>query len=280
MNAVLLRLKLRTGLAAAMIVLALAVGAALWGRQAATLAHPVAGLTQAELGDVGVSPPPGARAPLDLAFPEVNGRARTLRSALAGKPGVLVFADYGCTSLCGPTLTLTQAGLEQSGLAPGADYRLVIVGLAPGQGAEVARAMVDRQLGAGPIRSGATPLLGDRVATPALGRALGYRYRYDPAHDQFAHPVAAFVLAPDGRLTAALSQIGLTGRDLRLALAAAAQGRVGDLGDQIRLHCYGFNAVVGAYDVGVTALLKIGGLAVVAALAATVLLLNARKSVA
>jgi protein SCO1 len=39
-------------------------------------------------------------------------------------------------------------------------------------------------------------LRGDATAIDALTKALGFRSVYDRAHDQFAHPSAAFAIAP------------------------------------------------------------------------------------
>src|SRR5712692_10943364 len=90
-----------------------------------------AGVTQAVLDDVAVEPPSDAALPLGLRFSDDSGQPRTLGDVLAGKPAILVFADYTCRTLCGPVLTFVAAGLERSGLAAGPDYGLVVIGLDP-----------------------------------------------------------------------------------------------------------------------------------------------------
>ena len=260
------------------LIAALVLGGTLWGHEALTLgAARAQGLAQAEIDAIGVSPPTGARADLALPFTDASGARTTLGAALGGKPGVVIFADYSCTNLCGPALVLTAAGLRASGLAPGRDFRMAVVGLNLRDGAALAAKMGRDQIGAGPLAAATTLLLADPASTPALAHAFGYRYRYDPAHNQFAHPVAAFVVTRDGKLTRALSEIGLTGRDFRLALTEAGGGKVGGVGDQIQLHCYGFDAVSGVYDRGVSALVKIGALTIIALLAALVFPLGPRS---
>ncbi len=245
-------------LAAALLAV---TGTALWGSDAIGLAKArPAGLTANDLSTVGVAPPAGARAPLGLGFTGVEGVRTTLGAALGGTPGVLVLADYGCRNLCGAALNLTRAGLEHTGLAPGRDYRLAVVGLNPASSPTQARAMVDGELGQGAPRRAAAVLLGDAANTPTLARALGYRYRWDAVRGQFAHPVAAFILAPDGRLVRALSEIGLNGRDLRFALGEAGGGArrpASALATRIQAHCYGFDPATGAYDKGVSAGVKL-----------------------
>ena len=44
-------------------------------------------------------------------------------------------------------------------------------------------------------------LVGRREAIRALAARLGFQYAYDPRSEQYAHPAAAFVLTPDGRIS-------------------------------------------------------------------------------
>src|SRR5260370_322537 len=76
-----------------------------------------AGITQAVLDDVAVERRPDAALPLGLRFLDESAQPRTLSDVLAGKPAILVFADYSCRTLCGTVLTFVEAGLERSGLA-------------------------------------------------------------------------------------------------------------------------------------------------------------------
>ena len=222
----------------------------------APLGPACAALTQDQEARVGVTPPPGAAAPEGLPFEDGQGRPTTLGAALGGKPAVLVFADYRCTNLCGPALVLTRVGLEKSGLTPGRDYRLVVVGLNPAETPVDARAMEQREIATDPaIAKAAVFLSGDAASVTAATRAFGYRYVWDPQYKQFGHLADALVLTPKGKLVRVLSEIGLASGDLRLALIDASQGRLGSLGDQIHLLCYGFNTASGVYNSRVATLL-------------------------
>jgi protein SCO1/2 len=103
----------------------------------------------------------------------------------------------------------------------------------------------------------------DAPTVQRLTAALGYRYAYDREHDQFVHPGAAYVLAADGRVARVLTGLGLSGSDIRLALVEASQGRIGTLGDRVRLLCSGFDPTHGVYNVMVSRLLAATGLATV-----------------
>jgi protein SCO1/2 len=242
------------------------------------LATPVrAGVTPAELKNVSAEPLPGAALPLDLAFTDQAGRVRRLGEALEAQPTVLIFADYTCRTLCGPILDFAANALRQTGLRPGSDFRFVVIGLDPRDGFDAARTMRAERIGTDddPLTRAAVFLSGREPEIDAATAALGYHYVYDAAHDQYAHPAAAYVLDARGNVTRVLSGLGLSGSDMRLALVAAGQGHVGTLGDRIRLLCYGYDPVRGIYTERITVLLEIAAGVTVAALGAAILLMNA-----
>jgi protein SCO1 len=237
-----------------------------------------AGVTKATLDDLAVEPRLDAALPLDLQFVNEDAQPRTLRDALGGKPAIAIFSDYTCRAMCGPILALASAGLERSGLAAGADYKLVVIGLDPKDNLQSARAAKAAHIGTGtPLAAATVMLTGNEAGITAAAAALGYRYAYDAEHDQFAHPAAAFVVTPDGRVSRVLSGLGLDGADLRLALVEAGEGRVGSLGDRLRLLCYGFDAVRGIYTERITLWLELAAIGTVASMAAAVIVMNAKS---
>jgi protein SCO1/2 len=125
-----------------------------------------------------------------------------------------------------------------------------------------------------PVAAAAVFLTGDEAAIRAVTAALGYRYTYDAAHDQYAHPAAAYVLDTRGAVARVLSGLGLSGADMRLALVGAGDGRVGTFADHIRLLCYGYDPVRGIYTERITLFLQFGALATVAALAGSIALMT------
>ena len=245
----------------------------------ASSAH--AAIAPAALAQVGVHARAGAQAPLADAFIDEDGRRITLGSAFGGHPAVLLFEDYRCTTLCGPTLAIAAHAVHDSGLKPGRDIGLVAVGLNPRETAADARAMRDGRLDGDPrLRATARFLTGDATAIAQATQALGYGYAYDPASGQFTHPVAAFVLTPDGRLSRVLDEVNLTGPELRAAMDDAGRGELADgLGavvDQLALICHGISAAAGRYDGAVALGLKLGALATLAAMAGGLALLVRR----
>lgn len=223
-------------------------------------------LTANELDQVGVKPPPGARVPLTAALIDDHGFTRRLGEVIGGKPTILIFVDYTCRTLCGPILALSSAGLAKTGLKPGKDFRMLVIGLDARDGPDTAQRMQRDQMGRGALAAASTFLLADDTVVPQITRALGYRYVYDPTIDQYAHPAVVFVLAADGRVTRTLAALGLDPADLRLALVEAGQGKIGTFGDYLHLLCYGFDPAKGIYTVRILKVLTAAAVVTVLAL--------------
>ncbi len=233
------------------------------------------------LAQVGVHATPGARVALDARFLDQDGRPISLRSALGGRPAVLLFEDYRCTTLCGPALAIAGHALQVSGLTPGREAALVTVGLNPLETPADARALRDARLQDEPHwRLAARLLTGGQAEVSTAARALGYGYAYDPESRQYTHPVAAFVLTPDGRLSRVLDQVSLTGPALRAAVEDARGGGLGSVVDQLALICHGISVAAGRYNGAVALALKLGALATLAAMAAGIGLLSRRGAAA
>jgi protein SCO1/2 len=237
----------------------------------------LAALSQAALDSVSAMPQPKAAMALSLSFRDERGRTLTLGEALDGKPALLVFTDYTCRTLCGPIVEFAAAGLGKTGLRPGEDFRLLIVGIDPRDSLADGRGLKARHVDAASPLSAATLVLSGHDSTVrAATAAADYRFVYDAEHDQFAHPAAAFVLEPHGRITRVLSALGLDGADLRLALIDASAGRIGTFGDRVRLLCYGFDPAKGIYTASIMLWLSVAGAATVLLLAAGLVLLSRR----
>lgn len=231
-----------------------------------------AGLTERDLAGVSLSPPAGARIPPTLRFHDDAGRSLTVAEALADRPALLLPVDYTCRSICGPALSIVSRALAETGLMPGGDFHLLVVGIDPKDDPESARAAVDARIADGTVSRATRILAGDAASTRAFLDAIGYRAVYDAQADQFAHPAGALALTADGRVARALSSLGLQSADLRLALVEAGEGRIGGVLDRLTLRCYGYDALHGIYAPLVRRMLTAAGLATLLGLAAMLIL--------
>ena len=232
-----------------------------------------AGLTEQQIRRVGFDPPAGAHVPLSLQFTDLGGHRLSVGEAINGRPTLLIPADFTCRQICGPALTIASSALRQTGLTPGRDYSLVIVGIDPRDGIDDARRFTQGQIG----DAGTAVLTGSRETVAALLDAIGYRTEVDDGDDAIAHPAAFVTLAPDGRLVRAISSLALQPGDLRLALLEAGNGHIGGLPGRIALLCYGFDAVHGIYTSRITTVLQIFGAGTVAVMAGLIGLMLMRS---
>jgi protein SCO1/2 len=208
--------------------------------------------------DAGIDRIKDAHLPGEAAMVDQNGEPLRLQALFGGPPLLFAAVAYTCPNLCGLTLDGLFAGLAGAGLTAGKDYQLVVVGLDPRDGPDQAAAM----LGLLQHRWHSEPSALHFLSGPegaAVTQAMGFRAGYDPEHQQFAHISAVAAVTAQGRLSAWLMGVQFDPRALRLALVKAGEGRVGTLGDQALLLCYGYDPVHGRYGWLVERMLKVGG---------------------
>lgn len=212
---------------------------------------------------VGVSLPEHAHVPMQAVVTDEAGTRRALHD-LISRPTVLIVSDFTCRTLCGPVVAFVAEALRQSGLKIAGQFGLLVVGLDPKDDAEAAARQRRDHLGDdAALNAAAHFVTADADTVRALTDALGYRYRYDAADDQYLHPAAAYVLRGDGAVSRVLTGIGLSGADLRLALVEAGDGKIGTTTDRIRLLCSHFDPTQGAYTVAVSRLMAGTGVATI-----------------
>lgn len=203
------------------------------------------------------------------------GDEAPLSDFLAGRPALVVFGYDNCPNLCGLTQQVLASDLRKTGLDP-ATYRALFISIDETETSEDAAAAKEAVAPA----AGAEGMEAWRFLTGAAGAALaveaGIRFDTRPRIDQFAHPLAVLALTPGGRISQVLPALTFEPRDLRLALVEASQGKLGSLGDHVFLLCAGFDTSKGQYTPAVWAALKLGAVATLLALGATILLLGRR----
>lgn len=233
----------------------------------------LAGLTEQQLGELGLAPATRAQVPMTLGFKDAEGNDKSLGQAAGGRPTLLLPVDFTCSQICGPALTIIAGALKQTGLEAGRDYSLVVFGIDSRDDATAARRFVQGQV-SGP---GVSVLIGSGAAIEQLTTAIGYRFQIDGQNDAVAHPAAFVTLTRDGHVSHAFSSLGLQPFDLRLGLLEAGRGTIGGLGGRIALLCYGFDAVHGVYTRQVAFALKLGCAFTLALLVAALVMMCRRS---
>ncbi len=203
-----------------------------------------------------ISPPPGARLPLDVIFLDEAGRSTTIAQALNDHPAVVVFADWTCNALCGTTLGQAAMVLRETHLVPGHDYVFLAIGIDPRDSPRDAATMKGVHLADAPQLSAASRFLtGDAAATQRALDSVGFHAIYIPDQDQFAHPAALLVVSANGRLERIMPSFMLEPSELRAALAEPPGAA--DFAHRLLLICHA--VLTGGYGRWVPDALMIGG---------------------
>ena len=218
--------------------------------------------------------------PLDVTFRDETGRAVQLGDYFGKRPVVMVFAYYDCPMLCTQVINGLSTALNVLSLEPNRDFEIVAVSFNPKDTPATASAKkaiyLERYSRAG-AAAGWHFLSGDQSSIDRLTKAAGFRYTWDDATKQFAHPTGVIVLTPEGKLARYLFGIEYGPRDLRFALVEASAGKVGTPVDSLLLYCYHYDPMTGRYGLMVMRTLRLAGIATVLALGSFIIIMVRRE---
>jgi protein SCO1 len=212
-----------------------------------------------------------AQLPLDAAFRDETGQTVKVRDLLhEGRPVIFVPAYYECPMLCTQVLNSLFTALTVISLDPGKDFTVVAMSFDPKEPTGLARdkkaAYMGRYKRPG-TEGGFRFLTGDQASITAVLDTVGYKYQYDPAIDQYAHPAMIAVLTPDARISKYFLGIDYSARDLRFALIEASEGQVGSTFERkVITWCYNYDPTTGKYGLLTMRLVQAGGIATIAAM--------------
>ena len=212
-----------------------------------------------------------AQLPVDLTFRDETGRTIKVRDLLReGRPVIFVPAYYECPMLCTQVLNSLFTSLGVIKLDPGKDFEVVVVSFDPKEPYGLARdkkaAYMAKYKRPG-TESGFHFLTGDETSIAPLLATVGFKYQYDPAIDQYAHPAMIAVLTQDGRISKYFLGIDYSARDLRFALIEASEGHVGSTFERkVITWCYNYDPTTGTYGLLTMRLVRAGGVAFVVAM--------------
>ena len=229
------------------------------------------GTTPALLQHVTIEQHLDTQLPLDLKFRDESGKEVTLADYFhKGRPLVLAPVYYECPMLCTQVLNGLVTALRVVALDAGKDFDILAVSFDPKEPAGLARdkkaAYVGRYSRPG-TEQGWHFLTGSQESIAPLMEAVGFKYAYDPAIDQYAHPAAIMVLTPDGKVSRYFLGIEFSARDIRFGLVEASAGRIGSAIERaVITWCYHYDPTTGKYGLLTMRLVQAGGVLTMAAL--------------
>jgi protein SCO1/2 len=275
----------RTGvLSASAIVLALvsaslSVPAVAGAQPSGPLSIPPPGAVASQqvpaLREVGVDQKLDAPLPLDLQFTDETGKDVTLGDYFGRRPVILVMSYYECPMLCTMVLNGVVGSVEPLAFNAGQEFDVVVVSIDPGETPALAaskKRQYVKRYNRPETADGWHFLTGRETNIKQLADAVGFRYAYDAAIDQYAHPAAITIATPAGRVARYLFGIEFAPRDVRFGLIEATEGKIGTTTDQLLLFCYHYDPATGKYGLVVMNLVRAGGLITVLVLGASIFL--------
>lgn len=222
------------------------------------------------LQNVGFDQHLNEQVPLDLQFKDENANDVQLGDYFGQKPVILVLAYYRCPMLCTLVLNGVVSAMREMPFTLGKEYNVVTVSFDPRETPDLAAVKRKNYLasyGVPGTGEGWHFLTGKPEAIRKLTSAVGFRYLYDARQDQYIHTSGILILTPQGKISRYFYGIQFPARDVRLALVEASAGKIGSPTDQILLYCFHFDPQTGKYSANILSLVRMLG---VASLAATV----------
>jgi protein SCO1 len=181
--------------------------------------------------------------PLGLAFRDDDNRAVQLADYFGSVPVVLAFSYYGCSNLCPTVIGNLADALGRTGLQSGTQYRVVVLSIDPGDSPSLAAHSKAAYLqhGSGETARAWHLLTGGDESIAALTGAAGFRYVYDAATHQYAHPAGVLLLTPGGRIARYFFGFDFTPAQLRQAVEDASEERIASPAERLLLLCFHFD---------------------------------------
>jgi len=235
------------------------------------------------LNGVGIDQKLNEQLPLDLVFKDENGESVKLGDYFGKKPVVLSLVYYQCPMLCNQVLNGMVTAFKVMAFQPGQEFEVVTVSFDPRETAALAAAKKNTYVNYLPEARRAVAgrgwhfLTGDEASIKRLTDAVGFRYHFDEATNQFVHASAIYVTTPQGKLARYFYGIEYAPRDLRLGLIEAADNKIGSPVDQLLLYCFHYDPATGKYGAVVMNMMRVGGVAMLVAMVAMFLLFRRRE---
>ena len=232
------------------------------------------------LQNVAFRPELNAQMPLDTAFTDENGKSVQLGQYFhQQKPVLLAFVYYGCPMLCTQLEQGVVGSLRMLSFNPGRDYEVVFVSFDQRDTAEMAAAKKKTAMdhfGRSETAAGWHFLTGSKESIATVTNAANFHFNFDAKNNLFAHASGIMLLTPDGRISRYFYGVEFPGRDVRLGLVDASQGKIGTAVDKMLLFCFQYDPSTARYSATILSLMRLLAVGTVAALLLMILVFRKR----
>jgi protein SCO1/2 len=218
-----------------------------------------------ELAGVGIDEKLGQ--PLDLSwrFRTDAGEEFSLGQILAdGKPLLLSLVYYNCPGLCSLHLNGVLDGLNLLEWPIGDRFKYLTLSFDSREGVDLASKKKSNYLENYNKSSELTNrswlfATADEETVKALTEVVGFKYRWEHSTQEWAHASALIFISPKGVVTRYLHGVSFDPEQLKLAIAEAAQGTIGNTLEKLVWYCYRYDPAQSRYVIYAFRLVQIGG---------------------
>lgn len=271
---------MRTSVAASAMT-AFLLAATVHAQPAAPAPAAPTGSRPAILSDIGFDQRLGEPLPLDISLRDESGKAVRLADYFGKRPVLLSLVYFECPMLCTLTLNGLVSAMDTLSFDAGREFEVITVSFdhreTPALAAAKKAAYLKRYRRKG-AAEGWHFLTGDEEQVRRLTAAVGFRFAWDEATKQFAHPAGTVVLTPEGKISRYLYGVEYSPRDIRFAVVESSAGRIGTALDRVVLSCYQYDPMRGKYGLLTLRLVRAGGVLTVLALGTFIVTMRRRET--
>jgi protein SCO1/2 len=162
---------------------------------------------------------------------------------------------------------------------PGRDYQVVFVSFFDRDTSEMAAAKKNTAMDhfrRKETAGGWHFLTGSKESIATVSNAANFHFNFDTKNNLFAHASGIMLLTPDGRISRYFYGVEFPGRDLRLGLVEASQGKIGTPVDKMLLFCFQYDPSTGRYSATILSVMRILAVATLAGLLLMILIYRQR----
>jgi protein SCO1/2 len=169
---------------------------------------------------------------------------------------------YSCRTLCNYHLNGLTEGFQGLDWNIGDKFEVVAVSFDASEGPALGKAKKASYLNLynrPQTDKGWHFLTGDAAAIKALTDAVGFKFYWNAAANEWAHPSSAIVVSPNGQITRYLPGVYFRPQDIKLALNESTEGKLGTFVDRMVLFCFRYDEHQSKYSPFVSNIMKLGG---------------------
>ena len=217
----------------------------------------------APLKTVGIEQKLDGQLPLDAQFKDEEGKIVDLGKYFNnGKPVILALVYYECPMLCNEVLNGLTGSLKGISFDAGKDFDVVAISFDARENekpdlAKNKKAGYMARYERAEAEKGWHFLTGTQEEIDKVTEAVGFKYHFDEATNQFAHAGGIMVLTPEGKISRYFYGIDYAPKDLKFGLMDSAQSKIGNPAEQMYLYCFHYDPSTGKYGLAILRVLRL-----------------------